>query len=300
MKWTHMNAQKGSVIAGFAYAIASAVSFGLIPFSSLPVMNSGMDFVSVLIYRFAISCIFIFPILLINHIRLSISRSEIWRMALLALFYCCSALFLFWSYHYMSSGKATTIHFMYPVFTSLIMVFFFHEHISWKTFVAILLAVAGVALLADDHSASSSISMIGLLIVLASGLYYAIYLVAVNQMKVRNMGSLELTFYVMLFGLFFLILIALIFGHGIGEIKSTSSFFHLLSLALISTVFSNITLILAIKRLGSTRTAIMGAFEPLTAVCVGILFLHEEITTLSVLGIMGIIAAISLLVYAKK
>jgi len=157
-----------------------------------------------------------------------------------------------------------------------------------------------VALLADDHSASSSISMIGLLIVLASGLYYAIYLVAVNQMKVRNMGSLKLTFYVMLFGLFFLILIALTFGHGICEIKSTSSFFHLLSLALISTVFSNITLILAIKRLGSTRTAIMGAFEPLTAVCVGILFLHEEITTLSVLGIMGIIAAISLLVYAKK
>lgn len=35
-----------------------------------------------------------------------------------------SAVFLFWGYKFMASGVATTIHFMYPVLTTLIMMLF--------------------------------------------------------------------------------------------------------------------------------------------------------------------------------
>jgi drug/metabolite transporter (DMT)-like permease len=292
--------KSGHAAGGFAYAIASAMSFGLIPLFALPVMSGGMDFLSVLIYRFAISCLFLFPILLLTHQRLKISLSEIGRIVLLALFYCGSALFLFWSYQYMSSGKATTIHFMYPVFTAIIMMLFFHERFSWTTLTAVLIAVAGVALLADEHGDGGSISWVGLLIVLSSGVYYAIYLVAVNQMKIRKMGSLKLTFYVMFFGLFILIGVAEMLGNGVAVVSTFPDMWRLVCLALVSTVFSNIMLLFAIKRLGSTYTSIMGAFEPLTAVCMGILCFHEEVTVLAVTGIVCIIAAISLLVYCRN
>ncbi len=289
-----------SVLSGFLYSILSAVSFGLIPLFSLPVMNQGMNFISVLIYRFAFSCLFILPILIFSNKKLKISIGEVWRLMLLALLYCGSALFLFWSYQFMSSGKATTIHFMYPVFTSIIMMLFFHEKFSIKTISAIIIAVSGVACLANENNADSHFALIGLLIVLFSGVCYAIYLVAVNQLKVRSMGSLKLTFYVMLFGLFILIIVSESFGQGIQRIPNISSGIHLIFLALIPTVVSNIALILAIKRLGSTRTAVMGAFEPLTAVCVGVVFLGEQLSFSSVFGIVFIIIAVTILVYSKR
>lgn len=288
------------VITGFLYGILSAVSFGLIPLFSIPVMNQGMSFVSVLIYRFALSALLILPILIGSHKDLRISLGEIWRLMFLSLLYCGSALFLFWSYKFMSSGKATTIHFMYPVFTSIIMMLFFHEHFSWKTLCAILMAVGGVACLANEHQSDSHFALMGLFIVLFSGVCYAIYLVAVNQLKVRSMGSLKLTFYVMLFGMFILIIIAQVVGQGIERVPNLSCGIHLLFLALIPTVVSNIALILAIKRLGSTRTSVMGAFEPLTAVCIGVLFLGEQLTSLAVLGIVFIILAITILIYSKR
>lgn len=46
---------------------------------------------------------------------------------------------------------------------------------------------------------------------------------------------------------------------------------NLLLLALVPTVVSNLTLVLAIKEIGSTMTSILGSMEPLTAVLVGVL-----------------------------
>ena len=42
-------------------------------------------------------------------------------------------------------------------------------------------------------------------------------------------------------------------------------------LAVITAVLSNLTLVLAVQRIGSTLTSVLGVMEPLTAVFVGIL-----------------------------
>jgi len=51
---------------------------------------------------------------------------------------------------------------------------------------------------------------------------------------------------------------------------------NLLLLALVPTVVSNLTLVLAIKEIGSTMTSILGSMEPLTAVLVGVLHFGEK------------------------
>ena len=45
---------------------------------------------------------------------------------------------------------------------------------------------------------------------------------------------------------------------------------NLILLALIPTVVSNLALVRAVKSIGSTLTSVLGAMEPVTAVCVGI------------------------------
>lgn len=258
-----------------------------------------MPFYSVLVYRFAFACLLIFFILLKQKKSLRINFGEGLRLVVLAILYDSSALFLFWGYNYMSSGVATTIHFMYPVLTALIMALFFREKASISTFLAIGLAIVGVVLLTLKSESEHAISMEGLVIVLISALAYALYLIVVNQFKVRRMGSMKLTFYVFLFGTFFLWINAEIVGE-VEPITSWGTAGNLIMLALIPTVLSNITLIQAVKRIGSTLTSVMGAMEPLTAVFVGILLLNEPFSSMTAFGITSIVAAVILLVIKKR
>ena len=57
---------------------------------------------------------------------------------------------------------------------------------------------------------------------------------------------------------------------------------------------------MAIQRIGSTQTAIMGAMEPLTAVIIGVTVCGEQLTTRSVIGIVMIVVAVTLAVAKTK
>ena len=90
-------------------------------------MREGMNFESILFYRFLFACLALGCILLLDKQSFHIKRKEIPSLMLLAFLYLMSAVFLFWGYKFMASGVATTIHFMYPVLTTLIMMIFFRE-----------------------------------------------------------------------------------------------------------------------------------------------------------------------------
>jgi len=59
-------------------------------------------------------------------------------------------------------------------------------------------------------------------------------------------------------------------------------------------------MIQAIQLVGALPTAILGALEPITAVILSGLFLHESLTTKNVCGICVIIFAVSLLIAEKQ
>ena len=282
---------------GFLYGLLSSASFGLIPMFTIPAMQQGMQFESILLYRFAFATLALGVILLIDGQSFRINRRDIPSLLLLAFFYLISAVFLFWGYKFMASGIATTLHFMYPVLTTLIMMLFFREKKSIWRFMAIALAVAGVFFLSQGDD-SGSITFIGIFIVLLSALGYALYLVTVSQLKVGQMKGLRLTFYVFLFGTLLLFI-------GIGTTGHTqpSPNLHtagnLVMLAIIPTVISNLALVRAVKCIGSTLTSVLGAMEPVTAVCVGICMFGEPFTNSVGLGIILIITAVTVIILKR-
>ena len=127
-------------VNGLLYGLLSSASFGLIPLFTIPAMQAGMQFESILFYRFLFACLALGGILLVNGQSFRIKRQDIPSLFLLALLYLMSAVFLFWGYKFMASGVATTIHFMYPVLTTLIMMLFFKEKKSgwrqWQEFIS--------------------------------------------------------------------------------------------------------------------------------------------------------------------
>ena len=72
------------------------------------------------------------------------------------------------------------------------------------------------------------------------------------------------------------------------------------ALALLPTVVSFVCTTLAVQTIGPTPTAILGALEPATAVMVGVLIFHEELSPRDWLGLALIIAAVSCVVAGGK
>ncbi|WP_279209327.1 DMT family transporter [Bacteroides nordii] len=282
---------------GFLYGLLSSASFGLIPMFTIPAMQQGMQFESILLYRFAFATLALGVILLIDGQSFRINHRDIPSLLLLAFFYLISAVFLFWGYKFMASGIATTLHFMYPVLTTLIMMLFFREKKSIWRFMAIALAVAGVFFLSQGDD-SGSITFIGIFIVLLSALGYALYLVTVSQLKVGQMKGLRLTFYVFLFGTLLLFIGIGTTGHT-QPIPNLHTAGNLVMLAIIPTVISNLALVRAVKCIGSTLTSVLGAMEPVTAVCVGIFMFGEPFTNSVGLGIILIITAVTVIILKR-
>lgn len=140
-----------SNLKGFAFGILTSATFGLIPLFTLPLMAEGMLFDSILFYRFLFAALALAGIMAAKKESFHVERGEIPVLVLLGFFYTASAMFLFWGYSFMSAGIATTLHFTYPVFVTLIMLLVFKEKTSRITLMAIVLAICGVARLSIDE-----------------------------------------------------------------------------------------------------------------------------------------------------
>ena len=277
--------------------MVSSCSYGLIPLFSLPVMQAGMLTQSVLIYRFGLGTLFILLGMLAMKVSPRITWSQFWRIGVLAFFSMLGAVTLLYGYYYMPSGPATTIPFSYPVFTSVMMVLFFHERLTLKVVVAIVLAVLGVMMLSGVSLTDfRSVSIMGVGLELIAGLTYAIYLVLVPVFKVNEVDSLSLTFWVFVISVFYLVVWALL-TTGIQPVITVDMGINLLLLAFLPTAVSTLTLIIGLRHIGSTLTSILGALEPFTAMVVGVLVFAEPFTLTVAIGFLCIVASVTILIH---
>lgn len=277
-------------ITGVAYAVVSSTTFGLIPLFTISLMAVGVSSPTILCYRFLLAAVAMAVIMFFTRRSFRLASDQMAVVALLAVLYASTAILLLESYKCIPSGIATTIHFLYPLAVTLTMSWVFKERISSTIYVAVLLSLVGVALLAWGNHAEGDFRR-GVSFALLTVVTYAAYIVGVMRSRASRVDSIVLTFYVLAFGalLFFVYAMA---TSGIEAVHSAASWRDLIILALLCTVLSDYTLILAIKRIGSTRTSILGSMEPLTAVVVGVLYFGERIDTTSVVGLLLVICAV--------
>lgn len=283
---------------GFLYGIISASTFGLIPVFSIPALNAGMSVNNVLFFRFLISTILLGAFLLIRKHSIKVKKEEFLTLAGLILLSGTTAFCLMKSYCYIPSGVATTIHFLYPVLVTVLMTLFFKEKFSIWFAVAIGLAVSGVATI-SGISSGGEVNAIGLGYALMTVLTYALYIVGINKSKAGRMNSLTMTFYVMVMLCVFFFTLSMVEG-GIKMIPDVKVLGDITLLALFPTLLSNFTLIMAIKKIGSTTTAIMGCVEPVTAVMMGVLILSEPLFMHHIVGIALILTSVSFVILSDK
>ena len=138
------------------------------------------------------------------------------------------------------------------------------------------------------------LSLLGFVMALLSSLCNALYIIGLHVTRKPGLSGLAVTFWVLAFGAAMSFISALL-TDSFRLLASWDELLHVLGLAIITALLSNLTLVLAVQRIGSTLTSVLGVMEPLTAVVVGIIVFHEPCTAAVFSGV-GLICGSVLLV----
>ena len=254
-----------------------------------------------------------------------INKSELSTLTALGLMFVISSLTLYCSFLYMDSGVACSLLFVYPVMTAVLMAMLYGEKITKATAAAIALSLVGVLLLYKGDG-ETVLSTVGVLLVMVSALSYALYIIVANRASAPeselasshnrlsrfipmphrvsihrlDMSAMKLSFYVLIVCAVSMILFSFTSPERhLMPLVTVREWGYSLMLAIVPTVFSLISMGIAVRIIGSTPTAIMGALEPLTAVVIGLTVFKEALTVNLVVGIMLILTAVTIIIIGK-
>lgn len=194
----------------------------------------------------------------VKKIPFDIQKSEFGIAFILGTLYAITALWLTEAYLYIPSGVATTIHFLYPVVVSLIMFVFYKDKLTMPILLAMAMAVSGVYMLSGGNTPGGSINIKGLMLVLATVIAYAAYIVGMNRSRIARLDSLKATFYILLSGAIVFLVNLAIKGDFPDPMPNLGTTIDVLMVAFLPTLVSDLTLILAIRYIGSTTDCDLG------------------------------------------
>ena len=284
---------------GLFYAAISSASFGFSPLFSIGLLTAGLSNTDILSYRWAIAGIVLMiyawlkkKTLLFN------SFDEVWKIGLLSALRALTSITLLIGYANIASGVATTINFMYPVIVLLCMMLFHGEEKSFINLGAIGLSIAGVYLLAsgDGLRIDGGNTTLGLICSIISAVSFAAYYILIKKLRADKIEVVKFTTWIMMLSALYFIAAGLIFHGKIAIVTNGKLWLYILGLGLWSTMVSNFTGVKAVRRIGPTLTSILGALQPVTAVILGVTFLHEHLYMKSLIGIILILCAVCVVV----
>lgn len=291
--------RKNNIIRGIIYALISSITFGLLPLFSIPVKAQGMSTEALMFYRFLISLIVYGLYLIIRKANFKLSKQNIRDIVLIGgAGYGLTGLTLVASYDYIPSGIGTTIGFQFPVIISIFMWVFYKEKLQKSIYFSLALSLIGVFLLSYTPN-QGMLSLYGIFLLTITNIMYSMYIIGINKSSMRDVDSSVLTFYVITVSMILCLGLSLIRG-TLTPIPSLIAGGNILLMSIFSTIIANLTLILAIKAIGSTITALLSPLEPVTAIIIGIIVFNETINLQIVIGVIIIILAVILIVRKGK
>ncbi|WP_288308062.1 DMT family transporter [uncultured Muribaculum sp.] len=279
---------------GYILGAIAAATYGMNPLFALPLYADGMDADSVLFFRYMMAIPVMGLLLRIRGHSFSLASGRLAELAVLGVVVALSSLLLFLSYNYMDSGVASTLLFVYPVMVALIMAFRYGERLPPVTVVCIAVTLVGIMML-NRTAAGAGLSATGIWMVMLSSAAYAVYIVAINRPRFRDIPTLKVIFYVLLFGVS-VFAVRILFN---GTLTLPSQWYMwgcLLALALLPTAVSFFCTTLSIQYIGPTPTAILGALEPVVAIFVAVAVFGDILTPRQVAGMVLILSAVTVII----
>lgn len=282
---------------GYFLTILSAIIFGFTPILAKITYNIGSNGITLAFFRHLFVIPILFLMIKLLKINYKISLEQLKKITLVGVIgNAFTVAMLYTSYSYIQVGSATVLHFLYPMFVSLICFFYYKEKLSKA--VKICLVIASIGILFFIELGGSS--FLGLFLALFSGITFAYYMVGIEKLGLQTLNPYVLNFYFAIVISISLLLIGLISGQLNLELPIQAYGYSLL-IAVLTSIIGIICLQQGVRYLGAATASILSMFEPVTSVIFGIFILHEQLTIVKAIGCLIILGAITgLILFNRK
>lgn len=275
---------------GYLAAIVSSLIIGF-SFLFVKVALVHGNPLDILTHRFSIALLIMLPFAIIKRKELSLKKTDISAVLLMALLYPILAFgFQIWGLNHISSAEAGIIQAIQPVLTMVTAIIILKEKISGKQKLFTFLSVFGVLFIFLMQGINSGGSVLGYIIFILSNVALALYVVLVRRYK-EKFSVFQLTFFCITLGTLFFNALS-ISQHII--LSKTENFFEpLLSIEyLVSTLYlgilaSLVTLALAnysYSKIEASKLGVFGNLVPVVAIFSGVIILKDSLSWVQIVG----------------
>jgi drug/metabolite transporter (DMT)-like permease len=311
---TEGRAQRDRLV-GLALIVISACSFGSGPFFARPVYDAGLDWLTLMAWRFAVGAGLTWGWLLLRPSARAalgaLSRRRIAILVALGALYVGNSGTYFAGLETVPASLAALLVYIYPVLVAVLSIRWARRLEGRRAWFALALASLGVALSLGGVDPSVNAPLEGILLILASPIIYAIWIVLAARLGGERgerehaaggaEGDLETTdaapaVAVMLTATaaIYLLLAVVVRAPLLpGSIPSTA-WVGLIGIGVVTTAIAVQTFYAGARRLGAAQAALVSTVEPIYTITIATLLFGERLTAIQVLGGALVIVAVLL------
>ena len=273
---------------GYFLTILSAIIFWFTPILAKITYNIGSNGITLAFFRHLFVIPILFLMIKLLKINYKISLEQLKKITLVGVIgNAFTVAMLYTSYSYIQVGSATVLHFLYPMFVSLICFFYYKEQLSKAVRICLVIASIGILFFIEGGNTS----FIGLFLALFSGITFAYYIVGVEKLGLQTINPYVLNFYFAIVIAITLLIIGIISNQLVLSLPMKAYGYSFI-IAILTSIIGIICLQQGIKHLGATTASILSMFEPVTSVIFGIIILHEQLTIVKAIGCLIILGAV--------
>ncbi|MGI6358760.1 MAG: DMT family transporter [Bacillota bacterium] len=283
-----------STAYGYLLVAISSIGFGTLGLWGKWGYQAGFTPESLLVLRFGIASISLWAVLLLKQRRFPWpgKRAAVAFIFQGAVFYALTALCFFEALSLLPAGLASMLFYLHPVMTTILAGWLWHERISRPQILALAVAFVGTALLAGE-AFSGQLSLLGVLLTLMGAAAYSGF-----TLVGQSTGHLAKPLVACTYSTTACFLSLLLWARpSLSWLASLSWKQWLIGfgVAQAATVIGILFFLSGVAIIGASRTAIIAALEPASAVVFSALLLGEQMTANQLLGVVAILGSICIL-----
>ena len=266
--------------------ILSAFIYGFAPILAKFAYKSGANGITLTFLRTFLMLPLLFFIMIFRKVSFKLTKKELIDIILLGVVGgSFSMISLYAAYDYISTGLATTLHFIYPLIIVITSAVVYKEKIKKIKLLAVMLVTLGMFMFVDLNNTADKI---GVILAILSGIFYSFYVVYMYRSKLDEMDYIKLTFYLMII----MSIGTYIFGLTTDSLDYKAWILSV-AISLIITLGAVPLFQVGVRCEGASTAGIVSAFEPITSIILGAIFLGETMGLVQYIGggliIIGVI-----------
>ena len=278
-------------IVGTFCAIGAGILFGFIGPVTKIAYNLGVGLGLAIVLRYLIAALLITPFIIVKKPSFSMYKQQIWLLMFLTIGSIFLTTGLLISVKYIDASLAILIFCTYPIIVLIVSMLFYKEKINLKIKLIFLVVFVGLFLVLGPSS--ESLNVVGVISAIIASVGASTIILVNQKLSNRNINPIHINAFTNLFNsIFFLTIIVFFFDINV-NLNLNAWIVILISAFCYAIAF--FLQLLAIPRIGQSKTALLLYTEPIVAVLASIILLKE---VLNLYQSIGAIIVISSLIFA--